>query len=291
MKIIDAHIHFARTPYFAESARAAGHENTAEHLREVFLRNNIVMAVVMGSGMHSSTEDVCRPQTLNLAGTLSDENYNQPEFVTYCCGLESEELSQANLQASLDAFEAHFRRKECVGLKLYPGYNKVYVNDKIHWPFFELAEHYDIPVVIHTGDTASQDGLLKFSHPLTVDDAAVMFPHVRFVMAHFGTPWLADAAAVADKNPNAYIDISGLAEGNIDSATYMKDYGPYLDQLRTWMCYLADYEKIIYGSDWPIVNIDEYIKVIAAIIPERYHDLVFYDNAKRVFSKLNLFDI
>ena len=55
---------------------------------------------------------------------------------------------------------------------------------------------------------------MKYSHPLTVDEAAVAFPDVTFVIAHCGCPWFADAAEVACKNANVCIDLSGLVEGN-----------------------------------------------------------------------------
>ena len=36
MKIIDAHLHLFRPPSGDEAARAAGHENSAAHLRQVW---------------------------------------------------------------------------------------------------------------------------------------------------------------------------------------------------------------------------------------------------------------
>ena len=42
--------------------------------------------------------------------------------------------------------------------------------------------------------------------PLLVDDVAVDNPDVKFVMAHFGNPWLIDAAEVIYKNDNVWAD-------------------------------------------------------------------------------------
>ena len=69
-----------------------------------------------------------------------------------------------------------------------------------------------MPVAVHTGDTAFSDARLKYAHPLTVDEAAADFPDVKFVICHCGNPWFADATEVAAKNPNVYIDLSGLLE-------------------------------------------------------------------------------
>ena len=42
-------------------------------------------------------------------------------------------------------------------------------------------------------------GKIKYAHPLTLDDAASEFPDVKFVMAHYGNPWIIDATQVARK--------------------------------------------------------------------------------------------
>ena len=42
----------------------------------------------------------------------------------------------------------------------------------------------------------------------------------------------------------------------------------------------------MYGSDWPLVNLESYIEVVKRLIPADHHDEVFYRNALRVFSKL-----
>ena len=64
------------------------------------------------------------------------------------------------------------------------------------------AASYKKPVAIHTGATAGSNALLKYSHPLTLDEAAVAHPDVQFVMCHIGNPFLMDAAAVLEKNGN-----------------------------------------------------------------------------------------
>src|SRR5436305_1360084 len=45
------------------------------------------------------------------------------------------------------------------------------------------------------------------------EEMAVDHPNVRFVIAHVGNPWMADAAAVVYKNVNVWADLSGLVVG------------------------------------------------------------------------------
>lgn len=290
MKIIDSHIHYCNFHGFNEVAKRAGHENTPEHLSKVFKRNNIVMAVAMGSGMPTKS-GVSLPMTVNLDGELDLCSYNQAPFISYCCGVDSKSLKPETMNETLDAFEKHFKTKRCIGLKFYPGYNHFYPGDPIHEPLYELAASYNLPVVFHTGDTANPDAILKYAHPLAVDEVAVKHRNINFIIAHCGNPWIVDAVEVAIKNPNVSVDLSGLAEGNFTPEFYFEKFSGYTEHLKTWLSYLCDYGKVLYGSDWPLVNIDTYLEIMKRIIPEQNHEDVFYCNAKRIFSRLNCLEI
>ena len=115
---------------------------------------------------------------------LALENHDYPDFLSYCVGLD--DGLAWSLPESLPLIERHLKRQNCVGIKLYPGYCHYYVGDEMFAPLYELAGFFQKPVAIHTGETAGQLGRLKYSHPLTVDDAASRFPHVQFVLCHFG---------------------------------------------------------------------------------------------------------
>jgi len=114
----------------------------------------------------------------------------------------------------------------------------------------------------------------------------VRFPRVRFVMAHYGNPWIVDATATAAKNENVFLDLSGLAAGNFTSDWFCDRYRAHLDYIRHWLTYLDNWDKVMYGSDWPLVNIPSYIEVIRSLIPAEHHEKVFRLNALRVFPKL-----
>ncbi|MCQ4725181.1 amidohydrolase family protein [Anaerotignum faecicola] len=270
MKIIDGHIHF-RPEYenFSEVAASSGHINSEKHLKEVFEKNNICHAIVMG----------------NL--DLELENHIYPEYMSYCVGLDSNTFNERPLKYFVEMAELHLKRDECVGIKLYPGYCHFYVYDEIYEPFYKLAEKYNKPVAIHTGavaNTKKGGSLLKYSHPLTVDEAAVSHPGVNFVMCHFGNPWLCDAASVIEKNRNVYADISGILEGRFDVGKFINENLNYINMIKTWLGYIGDYSRIIYGTDWPIVNIENYLEFARFLIPESEHEKVFYENAKRIYG-------
>lgn len=287
MKIIDAHMHYYNIEGFAQVAANAGYENTAACWQKICQENDIVFSVAMGNTMYASSRfGGVPPRLIDLAAPFDEENYNQPQNIGYCLGVQSELITLANAEQTAREFEYYISQPHCLGIKFYPGYQSVYVNDKRHWPLLELAQAYHVPVAIHTGDTARPTGLLKYSHPLTVDEAAVNFPEVTFVIAHCGCPWLVDAAEVAAKNANVAIDLSGLLEGNPKPLQIYNQQAGFWRQLHTWLNYMGDYSKIIYGSDWPLVNISSYIHVISHVIPEKYYEDVFFNNAVRIYSKI-----
>ena len=71
-------------------------------------------------------------------------------------------------------------------------------------------------------------------------------------------------------------------EGHIDGEFYEEQEG-YLELLRVWLRYLRNDNNIMFGTDWPLVNIEEYIGLIARLFPEKSYDKIFYENANRIY--------
>lgn len=88
------------------------------------------------------------------------------------------------------------------------------------------------------------------------------------------------------KNPNVYADLSGLLAGNPDLDELFLTHGGFFEQVRTWLAYAGSYDRLLYGSDWPLVHLERYMEFIQWLLPERYHEAVFYQNAKRLFPRI-----
>ena len=269
MKIIDAHIHY-RPDYapFAQVAAHSGHTYTKDGIRQMMEDNDICHAIVMG----------------NFEPTV--ENHQYPPYLSFCVGLDSNVFQPERAEEFLVQVEENLKRPNCVGLKLYPGYNPFFVTDEIYTPFYQLAEKYHKPVAIHTGAVASSKpgALLKYSHPLTLDELAVRFPDITFVMCHFGNPFLAEAAAVAEKNKNIIIDLSGILEGMFSPAPFMEENRFYVETVKMWLRYVGDYNRMVFGTDFPIVQVPSYIQFVKELIPKEAWHKVFYENAVRVYG-------
>jgi L-fuconolactonase len=90
-------------------------------------------------------------------------------------------------------------------------------------------------------------------------DLVAAMPNLTFVLNHGGNPLIdgpdlgwRDNIKVLGEAPNVYVKVSGLTD-NVQAATVTADaFDPYLDQ----MVSSFGPERLIFGSNWPVVNND-----------------------------------
>ena len=167
------------------------------------------------------------------------------------------------------------------GLKLYPGYEPFYVSDPRMRVVYELAGEFGVPVMIHTGDTFDPKGKLKYAHPLEVDEVAVDFRDVTFVICHLGNPWITDAMEVIYKNDNVVGDISGFTLKHFEERfeRYM------LRQVEEVIAFAGDRSKLLYGTDWPICDMGSYLRFVDKLeLTPREREQILWRNSVRVFG-------
>ncbi|MDP1568724.1 MAG: amidohydrolase family protein [Vicinamibacterales bacterium] len=170
---------------------------------------------------------------------------------------------------------------EIKGLKLYPGYEPFYPADPKLEPAYRLAEEFDVPVMIHSGDTYSPTGKVKYSHPLNVDELAVDFPKVKFLICHLGNPWFRDCMEVVYKNDNVYTDISGLTLGDFSDRfeAYMRQ------QLKEMILWGVNPRKVLFGTDWPLATMESYLQFMDELkLPPKDKELMLWENAAALFK-------
>ena len=271
MKIIDAHLHLfpQEEPWAEQTAQSVGHHNSWDHLRKVYGELHIVHGVVMGNR------------------SLEPSYHQYPAALFhYCIGLDSVlmDKGQRIVPNLYEKVEENLKQEACCGVKLYPGYNKIWLSDPIYEPVYELAKRYNKPVAVHMGLTARPGAHLKYCHPLALDEVAADHRKTRFVMCHFGNPFLESAAAVAEKNANVAADLSGLLEGRVDLEAYFREQAGYAGLLTTWLKAIGQWEDLMFGTDWPIVNLGEYVDFVRRLVPEKHWENVFFANANRIYG-------
>ena len=241
--IVDAHVHLNN---YHEATRRPTTDNVKELLakmEELHIHHAVVIT--------SYKVDLDRPSVEQVLDALSRE-----PRLSVVEGLRW----RGDARTDLFTMEERIRDGVVRGIKLYPGYDKYAINDPSLEHVFRIAAKYDVPVLIHTGDTYSKSSKVRMAHPLLVDDVAVDYPETKFVMCHLGSPWFQDTAEVLYKNDNVYADISGLTLG--DSISY--DFERYVVmRVKDMVMYMGDPGKqLLYGTDWPLVAMRPYLKLL-----------------------------
>lgn len=262
--IIDCHTHINN--YHDESTDSL--RTCMDNLQLEMRRNRIDIALVLTSYKVNPG----RPSTRATIEAARDRKH-----IRVVAGLSFTTLSPAILEELREAL----RQGSIRGLKLYPGYEPYYPNDPALEPVYALAEEFRVPVMIHSGDTFTPKGKLKYAHPLNIDETAVDHPGVDFIICHLGNPWIRDCMEVVYKNKNVYTDISGLVLGDFSDRfeSFMRK------QLQEMLEYGVEPDKVLFGTDWPLASMESYLEFIEELsIPERERRKIMWENAARLFK-------
>lgn len=262
--LIDCHVHLNN--YHLE-ARTPTEENVVR-LRDQMAKHSLDQCIVITS----YTVNPDRPSAARLLEILHDE----PRIHV----VEGLGVTNEKTPVDWERVEERLRGKRTRGLKIYPGYEHAYPSDARFEPAYALAAKFDVPVMVHTGDTYDRHGKLKFAHPLHVDEVAVDHPDVNFVICHLGNPWFRDTAELLYKNENVYADISGLV---------LEEFTAPLEErmrheLQDLLLYSGEPNKILYGTDWPLVRMAPYLRFVDQLgLDPEHRRMLLGDNAVRVF--------
>jgi len=279
MNIIDAHMHFSDIAVFKACAEytseldysAAGYVNETRE-------NGVVRSICMGL---AETAPLAFPDAAADTPMLTDLSENIPDGVSVCLGINPHTLDKQTVSIMENFIRTD---KKIAGVKIYAGYYHFYVYDPVYDPVYELALKYDLPVAIHAGETYAERGLLEYAHPLRIDRLAVNRPDLKIVICHMGAPWVFDACEVAGKNKNVYIDLSGLLVKNAAHITAARHNRLITDRYMQPLALMDNYEKVLYGSDWPLAPMREYIDFVKTLVPPETYADVFYKNAVKVYN-------
>ena len=162
------------------------------------------------------------------------------------------------------------------GLKVHSSANSVYLNDRrLMFPIYEFCQEASVPILFHTGTTGLGDCEIKYSKTELVDEVCQAFPDLKVVMAHFGWPWPDVAIAIALRNPNVFIDVSGWKPKYIPPSVM-----PHLNGILQ--------ERFLFGTDYPMLRHEEWMADFRASLAPRLKpgvaDKLLSGNAKRLLA-------
>lgn len=248
-KIIDNHVHLSVHP----KSRAK-----IEELEKSMTKNGIDVALALAAYFPRKTGSITNEQILSLT-----EGY---ENILVFGSLDAEN----NLQEGVIELERLLTEDRIVGIKLYPGYQFIYPNDEKLDAVYELATRFSVPVMFHSGLAYKSPGGIRFSRPIYFDDVADKFPDMKIIISHFGDPSIKEATAVAHKNPNVFLDFSGLISNTTKNQQRSEKWKRKNEELITETIAsvfidLMGTEKIIFGTDWPISSHKSYLSLVDSL--------------------------
>lgn len=263
--IIDCHVHINQYELMQDVPTLEGR---LEALQTEMTSNNVDYALILSSyktdeyrpSAHQIIEATKRYDNLGVVAGFSIDNHTDEDLKDYRRWIK----------------EGHVK-----GLKIYSGYEHYYPYDERYQKVYDMCIEFDVPVMVHTGDTLSKKSKLRYAQPLNLDDVAVDNPELKIIMCHVGNPWIEDAQEVIYKNKNVYGDISGFVVGDFDHY-FEKMMSEKISEL---INYAGEPKYLLYGTDWPISTMDSYLNFVAKLkIKRDFRDLLMYKNAKKLFK-------
>lgn len=172
-----------------------------------------------------------------------------------------------------------------VAVKFYVGYEHYMPADEVAQDHLWTLNDINCPAIFHCGDCLNsvRRAKLKYAHPLNVDEVAVDYPNMNFIIAHMGYPWVKDTAEVCYKNSNVYTDISGFVYGNFGHDDYIK-FKKMINEFTD----ISGNDKLLFGTDSPISNQESYVKTLKQLAADGPYAFIFpkelTKNTQKVFK-------
>ena len=161
-------------------------------------------------------------------------------------------------------------KKQIVGIKLFTGHEAFYLTDETLKDVYELAIHYNVPVLFHSGWDNSQ-----YRDVMLVAEVAKQYPELKLICCHCFYPQI-EKCLLLEEFPNIYFDISSIA----DDATILAGIETKIKKLIEKVP-----ERVLFGSDYSGCSQKAHIQFVKKLgLEERIEKRVFEKNAVEVYS-------
>jgi hypothetical protein len=214
---------------------------TTDQLLDEMDEAGVERAIILGQDTHATKNPAFKNYTLRNDDIAAIANKSGDRLVPFA-GVDPNAGKDAVKELKRAVTKLGAR-----GLKVHSSANSVYLNDeRLMFPIYDYCQEAKVPILFHTGTTGLGDTEIKYSKTELIDEVSQRFPDLRVVMAHFGWPWPEVAIAIALRNPNVFIDVSGWKPRYIPSVLL-----PYLNGI------LQD--RFLFGTDYPMLRQKEWM--------------------------------
>lgn len=177
----------------------------------------------------------CRRMNVDYSNEMVYEEVKKaPDRLVGICGYDP-----LNVMDSIRAIEKAVKEYGFKGVYAHPITWGIAANDRRMYPLYTKCVELDIPISMQVGQSyeplPSEPG-----RPIYVDQVALDFPGLKFIMSHTGYPWHEEAVALCSKHDNLYMDCSAHPPKVV--AARMK---PLLDFMDTGL----GRNKVLFGTN------------------------------------------
>lgn len=142
---------------------------------------------------------------------------------------------------AIDELRRSIEELGCHGVSILPGWSEpeLYDDDEDVYPIYETCRDLSVPVLITSSHYIGAD--MTYSMPIHIQQAALDFPEVTFIVGHGCWPWTTQACAMAMRCTNVYL----MPEFYM----YMPNMPGAEDYVRAANSYLS--HRMLYSSCYP----------------------------------------
>lgn len=156
------------------------------------------------------------------------------------------------------------------GLNLQPFVTELEPTDRRYYPLYAKCIEHDVPVCLHTGVNYSGHSF-EVGRPVYHEEVLTDLPELTLVALHAGWPWVTEAAAVARKHPNYYLELGGLAPQYL---TVENGWAPLPSYAETVLS-----EQVLFATDYPVLDHERVLAELRSRFDDETLERMTGDNA------------
>lgn len=164
-----------------------------------------------------------------------------------------------------------------VGAHYYPHWFDLAPDHGWVFPIYAKCIELDIPIMMQVGHNLvyQRDRRLpSIAKPITLDRVAILYPELKLLGIHLGTPWIDEMISMCWKHENIYTAGDAYAPKHWPKQMvhYANTYGSH---------------KFLFGTDWPVIDPERAVREVAELgMRPEAHRALMRENALKVFTRL-----
>lgn len=158
-----------------------------------------------------------------------------------------------------------------IGAHLYPHWFGMAPDHALYFPYYAKCAELEVPIQIQVGHSA-QRRMPTVARPMSLDMVAIAMPELKLFLIHTGWPYIGESISVAWKHEHVYIGTDAHAPRYWEPE--------FIQFINT-----RGRKKVIFGTDWPIIDFERARKEILEIgIRDASMPWLMRENCRRLYD-------